>query len=298
MNLSIRSKRRTNEIRQGSVIPDMIIGIVLLAVAFVCIIPLWHCLMASLSDGRRLLAHSGLVVLPVGEATLDGYRLIFRDSSILRGYANTLLYVFGQSALGFVINVVGGYILSRKTRLQRVLTAFLIFTMMFSGGTVPVYMVIRKLGMTGTIWSLIVPGCTNAMFVVMMATAFRQVPEAVHESARLDGAGNVTIMFRIMLPQSLGFALVTLINTALLAWNSWFEASIYVTNQQNLWPLQLWIRQLTSQNVDFLNYNNPDYARYLIQYAVIIIATLPILVIFPFFQKRLEQGMALGAVKE
>ena len=91
---------------------------------------------------------------------------------------------------------------------------------------------------------------------------------------------------------------VSLINTGILAWNAWFQASIYVTTQQELWPLQLWIRQISSESTDFLNYANPDYSRYLIQFVVIVIATMPILIVFPFFQKTLEKGMMAGAVKE
>lgn len=270
----------------------------LACIAFCCLAPLWHCLMNSVSDGQSLLARDGLTLAPVGGMTLDGYKLVFRDSRVLAGYANTLIYVIGQMTLGLFMNILGGYVISQRSKLCGALTLFMVFTMMFSGGTVPTYMVVRKLGLTGTRWSLIIPGCTNAMFVLLVGRAFRQVPAATAESARIDGAGHFMVMLRVMLPQSMGLISVALINTALLTWNAWFEASIYVTMQQNLWPLQLWIRQISSESTDFLNYANPDYARYLIQYVVIIIATLPILIVFPFFQKRLERGMMMGAVKE
>ena len=277
---------------------DTIIVVLLLCVAFCCVIPLWHVLMNSISDGQRLLAHDGLVFTPVGKATLDGYKLVFRDTRVLLGYANTLIYVAGQVCFGLFLNVLGGYVISQKTKLGPILTLLMVLTMMFSGGTVPTYMTIRNLGMTGTRWALIIPGCTNAMFIMLAVRAFSSVPAATVESARLDGAGHFTVMLRIMLPQSMGLISVALINTGLLAWNAWFEASIYVTMQQNLWPLQLWIRQISAESTDFLNYANPDYSRYLIQYVVIVIATLPILIVFPFFQKKLERGMMMGAVKE
>ncbi len=282
----------------GGRIADILIFMVLILIAFCCLIPLWHVIMSSVSDGQQLLAHEGLAFWPVGKATIDGYRLVFRDNRVLMGYANTLIYVAGQMGIGFVLNVLGGYVLSQKTRWGGLLTLLIVLTMMFSGGTVPTYMNLRNLGMTGTRWALIVPGCTNAMFVMLAVRAFAGVPQATVESARLDGAGHLTVMLRIMLPQCMGLLSVALINTGILAWNAWFEASIYVTMQQDLWPLQLWIRQIASESQDFLNYANPDYSRYLIQYVVIVIATLPVLIVFPFFQKHLEKGMMAGAVKE
>ena len=276
----------------------ILICALLFLIAFCCLVPLWHVLISSISDGQKLLAHEGVVIWPLGQPTLDGYHYVFRDSRILMGYANTLIYVVGQMAFGFVINMLGGYVLSRKPKLGPALTIILVLTMMFSGGTVPTYMNVRRLGMTGTRWALIIPGCTNAIFVMMGVRAFSGVPEAVVEAAKLDGAGHLRIMTQVMLPQCMGLLSVSLINTGILAWNAWFQASIYVTTQQNLWPLQLWVRQIASESTDFLNYANPDYARYLIQFVVIVIATLPILIVFPFFQKTLERGMMAGAVKE
>ena len=244
-------------------VATILICAVLFIIALCCLIPLWHVLISSISDGQRLLAHEGVVFYP-----------------------------------GFVINVLGGYVISRKPKLAPGLTILLVLTMMFSGGTVPTYMNVRRLGMVGTRWALMIPGCTNAIFVMMAVRAFAGVPEATVEAAKLDGAGHIRTMIQVMLPQAMGLISVSLINTGILAWNAWFQASIYVTTQQNLWPLQLWIRQISSESTDFLNYANPDYSRYLIQFVVIVIATLPILIVFPFFQKKLEQGMMAGAVKE
>lgn len=282
----------------GSIVADVIVICILLVVMFCCIIPLWHTIMASISDGKVLLGYEGAVFLPVGEATMEGYEIVFQNPSILRGYLNTLLYVAGNCALGFCINVVGGYVLSRKSRLKPFMTLFIVISTMFSGGTVPLYMVVRTLGMTGTPLSLIVPYCTNAMFVILVMNAFNSVPESTVEAAMIDGAGHLRTMFQVVLPQSMGMVIVTVINTAIMTWNEWFHASIYIPTAQEWWPLQLWIREFVSKSTDFLQYANPNYARYLVQYCVIVIATLPVLVVFPFFQKRLEKGVAMGAVKE
>lgn len=281
----------------GSRIADGVIIALLALFMFICFIPMWHVLMASFSDGRALLAHEGLLLWPVGEPNIDAYKLTFADPGILKGYANTLINVTGATLIGMSINILGGYVLSRPSRFRGLLTVIIMFTVLFSGGLVPTYMVIRQLGMVGTRWSLLIPGCTNAMFVVMMSNAFRSVPESTVEAAQIDGAGHIRTMLRIMLPQAGGLSTVVMLNGIVMQWNSWFQASIYVPNNRDLWPLQLWIRQLMADNEGFLLNSNPDYARYVIQFAVIIIATIPILCAFPFFQKRLEKGTITGGVK-
>ena len=276
---------------------DFFIYVFLICIAFCCIVPLWHCVASSISDGKSLLSHEGLVIVPAGKPTSTGYRLTFRDNSIMRGYLNTLIYVSAQMLFGGVLNVIGGYVLSRKCKLRSTLTAFVVFTMIFSGGTVPLYMVNKALGLAGTRWALILPHCTNASFLIMSVKAFESVPSATVESARIDGAKNLRIIFQIMLPQCFSFILVTMVNTGIIAWNAWLAASIYVPTDKSKWPLQLWIKELVAVNADFMNWSNPDYSRYLIQYCVITIATLPLLLCFPLFIRRLERGMARGAVK-
>lgn len=282
----------------GNNIANTVIAALLLFVAFVSFIPLWHVLMASLSDGRRLLAHEGLLWLPAGQASLGGYRIMFADLSILTGYLNTIIYVVGATFFGILINTSGGYVLSRDSRLKSILTIFVTFTMLFNGGLIPTYMVIRALGWVGTRWAILIPGCTNAFFLIMLMNAFRNVPASTVESARIDGAGHLRVMFQIMLPQAKSMLTVVMINSVVMQWNSWFPASIYVPNRRELWPLQLWIRQLVADNANILQAANPDFDRWLVQYAVIIAASLPILITFPFFQKRLESGMIIGGVKE
>ena len=277
---------------------DILIITVLSIVALICVIPLWHVLMSSFSEGQQLMAHSGTVLTPVGgKFNLGGYEYIFKDSSVMLGYLNTLLYVAGGTALGLVMNVVGGYVLSRETKLRSVMTLIVIFTTMFNGGMIPTYMVIRKLGMTGTRLALIIPGATNAMFMLLVMNSFLSVDKSYYEAASIDGAGHLSTIFQVILPQAKGMVIVTAINTAIMKWNSWFEASIYVPTDKTKWPLQLWVKQLTSSGMDFLKTQNPDYNRYLIQYAAIVISTVPILVALPFFIKKLEKGMVLGGVK-
>jgi len=280
-----------------SYLADILLAIILGIVAICSVVPLWHCLMSSVSNGEVLFRTEGLIAWPVGGFTLAGYKLTFRDSSVLTAYMNTLIYVGGSVFFGFILNTIGAYVLSRQTKLKSKLMLMVMLTMLFSGGTIPLYMVVRSLGMVGTRWALILPHCTNGSFLVMMIKAYESVPYETVEAAKLDGAGHMSIMFRVMLPQCMSFSLVTMVNSAIIAWNAWFSASIYVTTRKDLWPLQLWIRDLVASNAEFLNWTNPDYSRYLISYCVIIISTMPILMMFPLFIKRLEKGMAQGAIK-
>ena len=281
----------------GDHVVDVIVVLLCGLVAFCSVIPMWHVLMSSISDGKALLAHNGLVVLPIGKINFDGYAHIFKNAGIVSGYMNAIIYTVSATALGFFMAVITGYALSRQTKMKPYITAMIMFTMLFGGGMVPTYMVIKALGWVGTRWALIIPGCTNAMFMVMMMNAFNSVPREMYEAARIDGAGHFRTMTQIMLPQAMNLGSVILLNSVVGQWNSWLQASIYVPNKKNLWPLQLWVKQITADNADFLNTSNPDYSRYLIKFAVVIAATLPIIILFPFFQDKLEKGVIAGGVK-
>lgn len=287
----------------GERIADAVIWLILIACMFVCILPMWHTLMSSLSDGQLLIAHEGVAwtwITPDGKPNFEGFvkTLTYSDFALIKSYGITILYVVGNVLLGLIINVIGAYVLYRAPKAGPVLTLFILLTMMFSGGVVPTYMVVRGLGLTKTPLSMILPGCTNAMFMILILNGFKQVPASTVEAAEMDGAGHFTVMFRVLLPQSMGLTVVSMINTAILSWNAWFEASIYVTNQKEYWPLQLWIKQIVADNANIINASVPDWDKYLVQYCVILIATLPVLIAMPFAQKLLQKGALVGGVKE
>lgn len=281
----------------GEKILQTLIILVVVLVAFSSLIPLYHVVMASFSDGKSLLAHTGILWTPEGKATLEGYKNLFKDASLLKGYMNTLIYVFGATFFCMFINITGGYVLSRDTKLKGVLTLLVMLTAMFSGGLIPTYMVVKSLGWVGNRWSLLIPGCTNAFFVVMMVAAYRDVPRETIEAARMDGANHWRVMWNVMLPQAMSIGTVIIMNSVLMQWNSWFNAAIYIPTKRDLWPLQLWIRQIVADNAGFLMSANPDYSRYLVQYALIVVATMPVLLIMPFFAEKMEKNVIVGAVK-
>lgn len=291
---------RLNMIEHPSIadrIVDIIVILLCAFVAFCSVIPMWHVLMSSISDGMALLTHKGMVWWPVGKATLKGYQYVFRNASVLRGYLNSIVYTVATTALGFVVSAMAGYAMSRQTKLKSFMALLLTATMMFSGGMVPTYIVVQKLGLVGNPLAVIIPGCTNGMYCVMMMNAFNSVPNEMYEAARIDGAGHFSTMWKIMLPQAMNLGSVIILNTVVGAWNSWLPYSIYMPREKKLWPLQLVIQQITSENADFLNTANPDYARYLVRFAVIIAGAAPLIILFPFFQDRLEKGVIGGGVK-
>lgn len=281
----------------GSRIGNLLVTVVVIFLAFVAVLPMWHTIMCSISDGKTLLTYNGFALVPIGDITFNAYKLVLKNTSVIRGYINTVIYVVGAVGLGLVLNVLGGYALYRKTKLNTFLSLFIMFTMMFGGGMVATFMVMHALGLTGTRLVIILQLCTNAMYIVVAHNAFNGVPRETVESAIIDGAGDLTIMFRVMLPQCMSLMSVTILNTFIGAWNSWVEASIYAANDRSKWPIQLVINEIVQQNANIFQAANPNYDRYLVQFAVIVIAVVPILIAFPFFQDKIEAGVLTGAVK-
>ena len=281
----------------SSLVFDVVVTVLGILAAFICIIPMWHVLMCSVSDGAALLSHKGLVLWPVGSFSMEGYDILFSDDGLYIGYGNTIFYVVFTVGLGFIINVVGGYCMSRPTKLSRAFMIFFIFPLMFSGGMVSTYMVMSALGLVNSRLSVILLECTSVMNLIIGMNAFKSVPASTVEAARLDGAGVFKIMFQVMLPQCISMFTVTILLSFVASWNSWLTAKIYLPLDSSKWPLQLWINEIKSQYSTYLNVAFPVYARGLVQYCVVIAAVMPILAVFPFFQDQFEKGVTIGAVK-
>lgn len=274
--------------------------------AAACFLPLWHVLMASVSDPRLLMGSSGLLLKPLGEMTMKGYKLVIRNKDILTGYINTLLYVVAVAVAGSFMTAIAGYLISRKNfKLAKPLTVFIMFTMMFSGGLIPTYMVVRSLGLLNTRGAIILPGLMNAYFIIMMKSAFEQLSDSYEESAKLDGAGPLTILFKILLPLVKPTIVVVVMFTVITQWNSWYSASIYLPRRRDLWPLQLFMREMLIQNDTSKIVTSAQEANAmvkmtgnLVKYCVTIVGTLPILCAYPFAQRYFVTGVTLGGVKE
>jgi putative aldouronate transport system permease protein len=276
----------------------------MILLCIICVAPIWHVLMASISNPRMLMQSTGILWLPTGDATFQGYQLVFKNSAILRGYGNTLIYVAATTVIGTALTALAGFVLSRQNmKLKTPFTLIIIFTMMFGGGLIPSYMVNRALGLVNNPMGVIIPGVINAFYIIIMKNAFEQLPGSFEESAKLDGAGPLTIMIQILLPLVKATVAVVIMFNIIMQWNSWFQASIYLAKRRDLWPLQLLMREVLVQNDttkivtagDALS--KADMVSNLVKYCVTIVGTLPILCAYPFAQKYFVTGVTLGGVK-
>lgn len=280
----------------------------MILLCIICIAPIWHVIMASISGPRELMASTGLLFKPLGKVTMDGYRIVLSNPSIITGYINTLIYVASTTLIGTILTLIAGYAISRKNmKLKTPITLFILFTMMFNGGLIPSYMVNKALGLVNSPFAVIIPGVINAFFVIMMKTAFEQLPASYEESAKIDGAGQITILAKILVPMVKATIAVIVMFTSIAQWNSWYQASIYLTARRDLWPLQLILREVLVQNdiskvvsevvSESEALRMTDYTANLVQYCATVVGTLPILCIYPFIQKYFVKGVTLGGVK-
>jgi putative aldouronate transport system permease protein len=289
----------------GEYLFDIFNYAVLIILSFVCIYPFLHVFFASISDPGRLMAHTGPILAPLG-FTLKGYKLVFENPNILLGYKNTLIYLVAGTALSILMTSMGAYVLSRKGVLFGRLMMFLItFTMYFGGGLIPWYILMKGLGLVNNIWSMILPTAIVTYNLIVMRTSFLTIPDSVEESARIDGANDFTILFRIVLPLSKAVVAVMVLFYAVGQWNSWFNALLFLKDR-DLFPLQLILREILITNdqssmtstMTMVSGSERQMYKSLIQYCTIIVATLPILFAYPFLQKYFTKGVMIGSLKE
>jgi putative aldouronate transport system permease protein len=275
-------------------------GLIVLSGIF--LLPVWHVLMGSISDPLRLSAFSGLILKPLGNPTFGGYKLVMNNSNILRSYTNTIIIVAAATGFGTFMTILASYALSLKNLMFKAPIVFMItFTMIFSGGLIPTYMVVRNLGMLDSLISLIIPGAVSVYNIIIMRTAFSSIPDALSEAAIIDGAGHIRILTQIILPVSTATVAVIVLFYAIHHWNSWFNASLYLRDRA-LFPLQLTLREIvilsSEQSIQAAQEaTDVEIYRPLIKYSTIMVATIPMLVIYPFVQKYFVTGVMIGSVK-
>ncbi len=256
------------------------------------LIPLIHVVAGSFSDGMSYMTHSGLLLWPLNP-TLDAYRSVIHNQNIWTGYGNTLFIVTVGTALDMLASLIAAYVLSRKGyMLKKFFNLMVVFSMYFSGGMIPFFLVVKGVGLYKSIWSLIIPSLINVFNLVIVRTAMTGVPDSLEESAQLDGAGHFTILFRIITPLILPSVAVVSLYYAVAHWNSWFNAMMFIKDRK-YYPLQLVLREiliLSDTDEDFVMSET-------IQFATIVVATLPILCVYPFIQRYFVKGIMVGAVK-
>ena len=265
-------------------------------IGFVCLYPMWHVLMASFSDSTALTAHSGLLLWPI-EFSLDAYKRVLSNQNIWTGYINTIKYLVLGVSTSMVMTILGAYVLSRKDfLLRRPIMLAITFTMFFSGGTIPTYLNIQELGLKGSIWGIVLPFCIATYNMIILRTSFESLPESLLEAARIDGAGQVACLTRIVLPLSKASLAVITLYYGVAYWNGWFWASQILEHKGDM-PLAVVLRDILI-NADMQQMDTGVTNMEGIKYATIIVATVPILCVYPFIQKYFAQGVMIGAVKE
>lgn len=281
-----------------------LVNYTILSIFFVIILyPLIYVVSASLSDGAAVI--SGRVVLwPVG-FSLAAYEKIFRYGSIWTAYANTVFYAVVGTSVNVVLTLFAAYALSRQDLYGRkVLTGLFVFAIFFNGGLIPTYLLVKDLGMLNTRAAMIIPQAISIWNLIIAIAYFRSaIPEELLEAARLDGCDDVQYFFRILLPLSPPIIAVLTLFYVISHWNQYFTALIYLSDK-DLFPLQIILRDiLVASNYeagmmeDLKNMAERETMRELLKYALIVVASVPVLIIYPFVQKYFVRGIMLGAVK-
>ena len=258
-----------------------------------------HVLAASFSDPMQLMNHRGLLFKPTG-FSLDGYEAVMQNKGLWTGYGNTIFYVLAGTFVNMVFTIVAAYVLSRKGwRLKKQITFFIVFTMYFTGGIIPNFLLVKGLGILNSRLALILPNAIATWNLLVLRTGFASVPESLIEAPKIDGANEWQIMWKVVVPVSKASIAVILLFYAVGHWNSWFNAMVYLPSARDLYPLQLYLREILISNADVAAGDNTiNYIGELVKYCAIIVSTVPILCIYPFVQKYFVQGVMMGSIKE
>jgi putative aldouronate transport system permease protein len=265
--------------------------------------PLLYVLFASLSKPDALVSSRGMLWGPLG-FSIDAYTRVFDNPMIAIGYRNTLFYVVAGTIINVIMTALGAYVLSRRNLMfRRPISLIIIFTLFFSGGLIPTFLLVgRTLNLIDNPLSLLLPGAISTVNLIIMRTAFEGLPYELEEAARMDGANDLHILFRIVLPLSMPVVAVMILFYAVAQWNSYFPAMIYLRTR-DLYPLQIVLRDIliansTDSMVAGVSGGDQMPIGETIKYATIIVATVPILLIYPFLQRYFVKGVLIGAVKE
>lgn len=275
----------------------------LAAFSIACLLPVLHVAFASFSDPAWVMSKSGLIIWPHG-FNIDGYKQVFSNRSLMGSYGNTIFYVIASTGIGLLITVLGAYPLSKVELLfSNALMLFVSFTMLFNGGMIAFYIVVKNIGLLDSYWSVILPTCVSAFNLILVRTAMSTVPKSLEESAMLDGAGPVRIMFQIYLPLIKATIATVILYYAVAHWNSWFNASLFLKDRGK-YPLQLILREILIANDTASSATqsgevagNADLYKQLIKYCTIMVATVPVLCFYPFIMKYFEKGVMIGSIK-
>lgn len=286
--MQLTASRRRGQVRLGDVIIYGVVGLFTL----LCVIPFWYVIASSLSMTPGFLIH---------DFTLDGYTYIFSTSTLLRSLGNSIYITIAGTLLKLLCTCMMAYALSETSVPGRKLILnMVIFTMLFGGGMIPTYFVVKNTGLMNSLWSLVIPGLISPFNLIVMKNFFQGIPMELRESARMDGCHEMVLLFRIILPLSTASLATFGLFYAVGLWNTYMSALLYIPNNAK-WPIQVLLRQIvyvsSSIGDDAAVEGEVALIAQNIKMAVIIVATIPIVCVYPFLQKHFAKGMMVGAVK-
>jgi putative aldouronate transport system permease protein len=287
----------------GSRVFDVVNVILLTALSFITLYPFINVVFQSLSDSAMLQMSTGFLFKPVG-FSVAAYDMVLKNSDVWVGYGNTIIYVVFGTIINLVMSSLAAFVLSRKDFYwNRILLPMVLVTMFFAGGLIPKFLLVKNLGMYDTFWAMLLPCGINTWNMLIMRTNFASIPDSLVEASKIDGANDVLILFRIIIPLSLPILAVMTLYYGVAHWNSWFDAMVYLSSRSKF-PLQLFLREILIANSTTEMLNTADVSTSAAQrvsesvkYATIVVATVPILCVYPFLQKYFVKGVMVGAVK-
>ena len=294
-------KKQKMKTSLGDKIFVVINSAILICLCIITLYPIWYVFCASMTSNTYLVSHPGILLWP-HEMTFGAYKLAFSHPLVVSGYTNTLIILAVSLPINILMTLFAGYFMASKdVMFKPLLQGLIMFTMFFSGGMIPAYLNIRDLGLYNSLWALILPGALSVYNSIICKTAIESVPESLKESAYIDGANDVIILFRIIVPLIKATLAVLLLYYGVGHWNAWFNASIYLKDNEKL-PIQNIMRAILIANSNVLNSaaaENDQVNQFAeaIKYSTIILTTVPVLCIYPFIQKYFVKGVMIGAVK-
>ncbi len=294
---------RTRQDRIFDLVNLSILSLVLLATAY----PMYFVVIASISDPTYVAGgHVGLY--PRG-LNIEAYKYIFQDPRIMQGYRNSLVYAVGQTLVSLLITIPAAYALSRRDIMGRGLIMFyFVFTMYFTGGIIPFYVQVRRLGLINSGWSLVLPNAVNVFLLIVARTFFAAtIPKELLESAQLDGCNNTRFFISIVLPLSRAIIAIVILFNVVQNWNAFFHALLFI-NTAKKYPLQLVLRRLlilnelltASEGMEFMDPEDilrRQFIADLLRYGIIVVAIAPLMILYPFIQRHFVKGIMVGSIK-
>lgn len=270
----------------------------LLIIAIVCVLPFVYVLAVSFTSPSEV-AKGGLILFPK-EWSLSAYKYIFSTDTLLRSLGVSIYITVVGTIINLVFTALMAYPLAKsKLRGRQTILLAVLFTMLFSGGMIPTYFVVKGLHLTNTLWSLMIPSAISAFNLIVLKNFFQQIPDGLEDSAKIDGCNDMGVLFRIVLPLSMPAMATFALFYSVTHWNQFFNAILYI-NDNGKWPIQVLLREiimLAQSRIGDSGFDEAEIQPLTIRMAVIVFATLPILLVYPFLQKHFTKGVLLGSVK-